>query len=128
MALAIRSLAETTASRGGLKLDLHIADYLGSISPDIEQAVYRITQEALTNVADHANARHLTVQLRRFDSRLVLTVSDDGKRFDPLIHPSAKRFGIQGMQERAEMLGGLLHVESQPSAGTVVMLSVEVGT
>ena len=66
LALAVRNLAESTASRSGLKLDLHIADRLGSVPPDIEQAVYRIAQEALVNVISHANARNLTVQLGHF--------------------------------------------------------------
>ncbi|NDJ77123.1 MAG: sensor histidine kinase [Chloroflexi bacterium] len=128
LALAVRSLAESTASRSGLELDLHVAERLGSVTPDIEQAVYRITQEALANVVSHANARHLTVQLGRFGSHLVLTVSDDGQGFDPTAHKSAKRFGIQGMCERAEMIGGTLELESSSGQGTIVMLSIEVGT
>ena len=128
LALAIRNLAESTASRGGLKLDLHIAERLGGVSPDIEQAVYRIAQEALTNVVNHANAGNLTVQLGRFDSHLVLTVSDDGMGFDLTTQGSLKQFGIQGIRERAEMIGGALEVESQPGQGTIVMLSIEVGT
>lgn len=128
LALAVRHLAESTASRGGLALDVHIAKRLGSVSPDIEQAVYRIAQEALANVVNHANARNLTVQLGRFDSCLVLTVSDDGMGFDLTTPSFSKRFGIQGIRERAEMLGGVLEVESQPGQGTIVMLSIEVGT
>ncbi len=128
LALAIRNLAESTAARSGLKLDLHIADGLQSVTPDIEQAVYRITQEALENVITHAQARNLTVQLGRFDSQLVLTVSDDGTGFDPATHKSARRFGIQGMRERAEMIGGVLELETTPGQGTIVMLSIEVGT
>lgn len=128
LALAVRHLAESTASRGGLALDLHIAGQLGNISPDIEQAVYRITQEALTNVINHANATNLTVQLGLFENRLTLTVSDDGAGFDRAASPSARRFGMQGMYERAEMIGGTLKVESHPGGGTIVMLSIEVET
>lgn len=127
LALAVRNLAESAASRGGLKLDLHIADRLSSVSADIEQTVYRIAQEALTNVLNHANAHHLTVQLGNFNSHLILTVSDDGMGFDPKVHDLVKRYGIQGMRERAEMIGGTLKVESQPGQGTIVMLSIEVG-
>lgn len=127
LALAVRTLAESTASRGGLKLDVHIAERLGSVSPDIEQAVYRIAQEALTNVLNHANARYLTVQLGCFDSSLVLTISDDGTGFDHQQAQSARHFGLRGMYERAEMIGGVLEVESHPGQGTIVMLSIEVG-
>jgi signal transduction histidine kinase len=128
LALAIRNLATTTALRGGLKLDLHIADRLSTVSSDIEQTVYRTAQEALANVLNHANANNLTVQLGNFNSHLVLTVSDDGAGFDPQTHDAVRRYGIQGMRERAELLGGTLHVESQPGQGTIVTLSIEVGT
>jgi signal transduction histidine kinase len=127
LALAVRHLAESTASRSGLKLDLHIADRLGSVPPDIEQAIYRIAQEALINVVSHANAHNLTVQLGHFNSHLVLTVSDDGRGFDLTAPKTARRFGVQGMRERAEMIGGVLELESQPGQGTIVMLSIEVG-
>lgn len=127
LALAIRDLAESTASRSGIELDLSIEEPLGSLSPDAEQSIYRIAQEALANVVNHANARHLTVQLVRLNSHLILTVSDDGDGFDPSKSTSARRLGIQGMRERAEMLGGTLQVESHPGQGTIVMLSVGVG-
>lgn len=128
LALAIQSLAETTASRGGLKLDIHIADHLPTVSSSIEQAVYRIAQEALANVISHANAHTLTVQLGNSNSNLVLTVSDDGAGFDSKTHAPVRRFGIQGMRERAEMVGGLLEVESQPDQGTIIMFSIGVGS
>lgn len=127
LALAVRSLALATAARAGLTLDLHVEKRLGSLKPDIEQATYRIAQEALANAANHANAHHLTVQLGRFNSHLTLTVSDDGQGFDPQQIATAKRLGVKGMQERAEMVDGTLRVESQPGQGTVVMFSIEVG-
>jgi two-component system NarL family sensor kinase len=131
LALALRNLVTSTAARAGLEPDLHIEPRLGSLSPDIEQAVYRIAQEALVNVVNHANAQHLTVQLGRFDARLTLTVSDDGSGF-AAPHATdenngrAHRLGIQGMRERAELVGGRLEVESQPGQGTIVMFSVRV--
>jgi signal transduction histidine kinase len=131
LASALRHLVTSTAARAGLELDLHIAPRLDSLSPDIEQAVYRIAQEALANVANHASARHLTVQLGRFDARLTLTVSDDGSGFAAPPGSTdgsgrAHRLGIKGMRERAELVGGRLEVESQPGQGTIVMFSVKV--
>jgi signal transduction histidine kinase len=131
LALALRNLVTSTAARAGLEPDLHIEPRLGSLSPDIEQAVYRITQEALVNVVNHANAQHLTVQLGRFDGRLTLTVSDDGSGFaaprgTDESNGRAHRLGIRGMRERAELVGGQLEVESQPGQGTIVMFSVRV--
>ncbi|MBN1563942.1 MAG: sensor histidine kinase [Anaerolineae bacterium] len=127
LALAIRHLAESTASRSGLKLNVHIAHRLGIVTPDIEQTVYRIAQEALANVATHANAKNLTVRLGQFNSQLILTVADDGQGFDLTTHKTTKRFGIQGMRERAEMVGGILELETTPGQGTTVRLSIEVG-
>jgi len=79
-------------------------------------------------VINHANAHHVTVQLTSFNSHLVLVVSDDGTGFDPAAKNRARRFGIQGMRERAEMIGGSLEVESQPDQGTLVMFSVGIGS
>lgn len=128
LALAVKTVAESTARRHGLALNLYAADRLGSVTPDIEQTVYRIAQEALVNAASHANAQNLTVRLERFDSRLVLTVADDGRGFDLAAHKAGKRFGIQGMRERAEMVGGVLKLQTTPGQGTTVTLSVEVET
>ncbi|HEX3051416.1 MAG TPA: sensor histidine kinase [Aggregatilineaceae bacterium] len=126
LGLALKQLAESTAARSGVTLDLHIDKWLGGLSPDVEQCVYRIAQEALANVVNHANAAHLTVQLIRQSPYLTLTISDDGLGFAPE-QLSAARFGIQGMRERADMIGGRLNVESQPGQGTIVVLAVEVG-
>lgn len=126
LALSIRNLAQSTAARAGLTLDLHVEERLGSLRPDIEHATYRIAQEALANAANHANAHHLTIQLKRSNLHLTLTVSDDGQGFDPQQVATARRLGMKGMQERADMVGGTLTVESQPGQGTIVMFSVKV--
>jgi len=78
LGLALKQLVESTAARSGVALDLHIDKWLGGLSPDVEQCVYRIAQEALANVVNHANAAHLTVQLIRQSPHLTLTISDDG--------------------------------------------------
>lgn len=128
LALAIRSLAESTALRCGAELDLSIGDHLGSVSPDVEQSIYRIAQETLANIADHADASHLTVKLDRVDSQLILMISDDGKGFNFNESISARHLGIRGMRERAELIGGTLELKSQPGQGTMVTLSVEAGS
>ena len=128
LALAIRSLAQSTALRCGAELDLSIGDHLGSVSPDVEQSIYRIAQETLANIADHADASHLTVKLDRVDSQLILMISDDGKGFNFNESISARHLGIRGMRERAELIGGTLELKSQPGQGTMVTLSVEAGS
>ena len=125
LALAIRNLAESVAARADLSLDLQAPDQIGSLAPAVEQAVYRIAGEALTNVAQHADARHLTVWLGRVGGRLMLTVSDDGCGFDATALSLDGHYGLKGMRERAEMIGGELEIESQPGQGTIVRLAVE---
>lgn len=128
LSLATRTLAESIASRAGLALDLHIQKRLGSLSPQVEQAVYRTAQEALSNVANHANAHCVTVQLARQKNTLTLAISDDGSGFDSTNVNTARSYGITGMQERAAMAGGTLKIESQPGEGTRILLAIEVNT
>jgi signal transduction histidine kinase len=123
LALAVRSLAESVAARNGLALDLEAPERLENLSPDLEQGIYRIVQEALENIARHANARNVKVQVSQTDGRFSLTISDDGQGFQMESVDMIKQFGLQGMHERTEMLGGDLEVESQPGHGTTIRLA-----
>jgi PAS domain S-box-containing protein len=87
--------------------------------PAIETAAYRIVQEALTNVARHAGTPQATVRAWRDEELLCVAVEDDGVGFDTrAVCTGARSSGLSGMQERAALLGGRLHVESKPGAGT----------
>ncbi len=88
------------------------------LTADVETAAYRILQEALTNVSKHGAATQVAVELVEDDSRLSITVSDDGVGFDPAIRPEG--FGLAGMSERVELLGGRLSIESATGQGTTV--------
>jgi signal transduction histidine kinase len=95
----------------------------------VETAVYRIAQEALQNVMKHAEAQHVHLRLAVNGGTVLLEVSDDGAGFDPTA--AAERagpggYGLPGMQQRAELLGGQLTAESAPGRGTVVRLRVPV--
>lgn len=125
LALAIRNLAESVAARAGLALDLQGPEQINGLEPEVEQAVYRIANEALVNVARHADARHLTVRLDRAGGHLTLTVSDDGRGFDAASPPPDEQYGLKGIRERAEMIGAALEIESRPGDGTTVRLTVE---
>jgi signal transduction histidine kinase len=127
LGLALRNLAESLATRSGLALDLRLPDDLDDLGPAVEQCVYRVAQEALANVDRHASARRLSVRLDRQDQRLILTVADDGRGFTPDAALAEGQFGLKGMQERAEIAGGKLEVESCPGGGTTVRLDVPVG-
>jgi signal transduction histidine kinase len=86
--------------------------------------VYRILQEALTNVARHAAASTVFVNLRATPERVELTVRDDGAGFSTAAVPTAKRFGLLGMRERSELMGGSFILESTPGEGTRVHVSI----
>jgi signal transduction histidine kinase len=123
LSLAVRHLAESAAARAGLKLDLHIGSHLGNLTPAIEQCLYRVAQEALTNVARHANAASVQVNLARENGHVRLTVRDDGRGFDTAAVADT-RYGLKGLRERAETVGGALVVESEKDKGTKVALTV----
>ena len=123
LGLAIRNLAESTARRGGMAVDIQIAEPLPALPPAVEQGVFRVAQEALSNVARHAGATQLHVQLEANDE-LILTVRDNGRGFDAEATGVNGHFGLQGMRERAEMVGGTLKVQSAAATGTTVRLVV----
>lgn len=101
-----------------------------SVPVDVSTAVYRIAQEALTNVAKHAGARHVTVLLDRGGPHLRLVVEDDGRGFEyDAAARQAKRdrrLGLAGMQERGALVGGRLQIETGAGRGTTIYLDVPV--
>jgi signal transduction histidine kinase len=125
LALALRSLAESTAERANLALDLLLPERLGDLNPTLEQGLYRIAEQAIANVAQHANATHMRVKLTREYGGLELYVSDDGCGFELENVEREGRYGIQGMLERANMIDGDLEIKSQPGEGTSIRLIVE---
>jgi signal transduction histidine kinase len=128
LALAIRDLAESVSARAGTALDLDVPDEIGDLAPAVEQVVYRIADEALANVARHADADHLVVRLERAGEGLILTVSDDGRGFDVASFAPEGHYGLQGMRERAAMIGAAVEIESRTGMGTTVRLVVEDAT
>lgn len=92
--------------------------------PAIEQGAFRIAQEAIANIIQHAQARTVIVRLRRVPTRLELSIADDGSGFDPrrTRHPDGRHhLGLIGMRERVLMLGGELRIDSTPGRGTQIV-------
>jgi len=113
----------------GLEVDLHVGGMEGRRLPlAVETALYRIIQEALTNVARHSRARNVSVVLERRDSTVVAIVEDDGQGFhvDRVFSTRGEErcLGLYGMHERASLVGGSLTVESSPGVGTTVFVQV----
>jgi signal transduction histidine kinase len=92
-----------------------------------EITLYRIVQEALTNVAKHAQAQNASILLKQLDTTVLLKISDDGTGFDPSVSHHVKEAGTWGqlnMRERAEAMGGTLIVESAIGKGTRVIVEI----
>ncbi|KPK22477.1 MAG: hypothetical protein AMJ70_05925 [Dehalococcoidia bacterium SG8_51_3] len=121
--LAVRTLAEDTAARANLALNMLITDELPSLSLDVEQCIYRVAQEAVTNVANHARAKNVTVSLEFTEGKVMLVVRDDGVGFD-MDRDTANHYGLEGMRERAHLVGGELNIISKPEEGTTIKLVV----
>jgi PAS domain S-box-containing protein len=124
---SLRSLAATIESRTGLSVD--IADDVDNRFPvRVEAAVYKIVEEALTNVMRHASARSVQVSLGHDGATLTVVIADDGEGFEPE-HRSltpGSGMGLLCMEERARMLDGALRIRSTPGAGTVVQATLPV--
>jgi signal transduction histidine kinase len=126
---ALEGLAERTG-RNGMQVDFSIdlACEGGRAPsrhvPELETALYRIVQEALTNAAKHGHAEHATVAVREDGETVHLRISDDGAGFD--LANDTDGFGLLGMRERVELLAGELQIDSAPGGGAVVSASFPV--
>ncbi len=120
---ALRSLVDRRTKRGELTVAFELLGEERRFDRDAEIAAYRIVQEALTNVARHADTDRALVRVEFLTQRCVLSIIDHGKGFDPAAEQTTERFGIVGMRERAELVGGALRIESSLGSGT----KVEVG-
>jgi signal transduction histidine kinase len=123
--LALRNLAESSAGRANLVLDLSLPEHLPNLSPDVEQCLFRITQEAVDNVVQHADAHNLLVRLTCDQAGLQLVVQDDGIGFSQGQNSHPEHFGLPGMRERAQLAGGALMLSSKPGQGTRVQLVIK---
>ena len=124
VALAVRQLATETAARANLRLKLELPEWLPTLAPSVEQCLYRVAQEATANVAHHATAETLTVHLS-CAAGVTLRVSDDGRGFDPQHADAAGHFGLAGMRERTQLVGGELTITSQPGQGTTIQFTIK---
>jgi PAS domain S-box-containing protein len=125
---AIRSLARAIHEAHALPIEIEsVPEREGSrLKPDAELALYRIVQEALSNVVRHAGASRVRVVLERRDERTIVVVEDDGRGFDPRgeADPGGRGLGLVGMAERARYLGGRVGIESERGQGTRVTVEV----
>jgi signal transduction histidine kinase len=119
---ALQSRLGAVESRAGLTTEIQ-GEGAERLAPETEQELFRLAQEALNNVLKHAHAHRVTVRLDVTDANATLEVADDGLGFEPALKGGAG-FGLPGMRERAERVGGALEIESEPGGGTTVRVTV----
>ncbi len=121
--LALQRLAESASARFHLELELNLQDPLPFLSPDVEQTIYRIAQESIENITHHSRAKKFSVQLFH-DANTTLIIQDDGMGFDMKSDISSGHFGLVGIRERAELVGGKVKIQSAKNKGTKVTLMI----
>lgn len=128
LAPALGNYVKEWSERFRIVAEFHDTGLAGErLSPEIESNLYRIAQEALNNVAKHAQAATANVLLERRDNQISLIVEDDGVGFDSEAERSdAERLGLTGIRERAALIGGSLEIETAPNKGTTLYIRIPV--
>jgi len=125
---AIEALTERSAATAGLDInaDFEVPEGWGreELDPELESTIYRLVQEALTNVVKHARAERVDLQVAVNGGAVKIAVRDDGVGFDPATTPEG--FGLVGMRERLELIGGSLSISSTPGHGSEVRAELPV--
>jgi signal transduction histidine kinase len=121
---ALESEARLFEERTGIECDLSLPDELPGVEEAITVAVYRMIQEAMTNVARHSNASRVEIRLRRRAAELLLEIRDDGRGIGSDEAASHAAHGLNGIRERAAILGGAALIEGVPDRGTIVSVRI----
>lgn len=117
LALAVRKLAEETTHRGGVALQIQVSGDYDDMRASVEQTIYRIATEALSNVFQHAHADNVVVILKQQANEIYFEVRDEGCGFNGNREMSSVGMGLQGMHTRATEVGGKLTVQASPQRG-----------
>lgn len=124
---ALAAYVENRAAATGMSIHLNCDPFLVRLQPDLETNCFRIVQECLTNVFRHAKAKHVSIELRRYDDRVLVNIQDDGIGFDVVeVRRRTTRgecMGLFGIEERARLLGGAATMNSRMNEGTNVQVS-----
>ena len=122
---ALRQYSRQAASKFGIAVHFKALGFTDERLPsELETALYRVVQEAMTNVARHAQATRVDILLQHGGDRVKVMIEDNGVGFDPREVLRGEHFGLLGMRERAEALGGTMNLESAPGSGTTVVVEV----
>jgi signal transduction histidine kinase len=127
---ALETLVERVGRQTDLEIELEVdlayesGNETHRHTPEIESTIYRLVQEALTNVGKHASASHVEVRVSDHDGHVAIIVRDDGAGFDPSADSAG--FGLVGMRERLALVHGTLEIETAPGGGTAIRASIPV--
>jgi signal transduction histidine kinase len=129
---AIRWYAERHLGSRGISVRCEFSGIEARLSPELETALFRVSQEAITNIAKHSRAETVLIQVLERDDVIAIEIEDDGEGFDPssLPPPAARErgLGLLGMRERVELFGGTIEIESAPGRGTRIAVSAPIQT
>ncbi|MCM8746147.1 histidine kinase [Thermomicrobium sp. CFH 73360] len=123
LAAALEGLAAQYRQRFGLAVQVQVRGQRQRLAPDVELALYRIAQEALTNVAKHASAKRATMELAFGEEVVTLRIEDDGHGFEPR-EALGRGLGLFGMRERAQLVHGTFELRAAPGKGTRIDVRV----
>ena len=125
---ALRWYTETRLEPQGVKVRLDTTGAERRLPSEVETVVFRVAQEAITNIARHAGAENVMIGVEFADASVSVEIEDDGRGFDLAAlrrtPHSARGLGLMGMQERVALLGGTFSVWSEPGSGTRIFLEV----
>jgi signal transduction histidine kinase len=125
---ALRQHLEDLGRYNHLQVNFEALNLEQRLPGSIETSLYRIIQEALTNIVRHASATQVSLLLERRNQRVVAVIEDNGRGFDPEQADNSRRLGLLGMRERARMAGGQVTIESEPGSGTTVVVEIPDGS
>jgi len=110
----------------GLVSRLTINPDLHNLPDEVQLQLIRITQEALSNIRKHARASQVSISAREWEGDFILEIQDDGEGFSPEDVPGISQYGLRGMRERTELIGGRFSNHEQPHQGTTIKVSLPV--
>jgi signal transduction histidine kinase len=129
---ALMAYASAWRDRSGVAIDVQVIGDDDRLPTEIETAVYRVVQEALTNVLKHADAQHVSLVIERRPDQLRIIIEDDGRGFDPEAQQAERNsckghgLGLSGMRERLTLVGGTLALEATVGAGAALFIQIPI--
>jgi signal transduction histidine kinase len=105
-------------------VDVNIQGEVDAVPDEVRTCVYRVVQEALTNVSRHAEAQRIKLLVKREGEQIAVSIEDDGKGFDASCSPKASGIGLVGLKERVSELSGTTKITSEPGKGTQINVHI----